>query len=300
MRFRVCTITIVLFVLMSVNAENIHARTTYAADNQWTVTQQKSGRDSAMCYTIEDAKGRLAIIDGGWESDAKAVEEIIKSHNNTVDAWIITHPHPDHVGAINKILEDRPKNGVQIKQIYTVKVDDVHYRKTAKPTECYEAYTKFRKLTSSGNVNIIYVKENRKYKILGLKMNVLSAWPRAYLKKVNHSVCNLGSMVFKLSGKKKSMLFCGDCKAKMQKRLLRRQGKNLRATYVQCAHHGCNGFTNSFYRHVKPQKAFFDASIIVLQKMNCVLPPRSLMSYLSKHDVKIITWDTAPNKVMLK
>lgn len=53
-------------------------------------------------YTISN-NDTLIIIDGGWAGNADAVRKVIAKHNNTVDAWIISHPHQDHAGAFNVI-----------------------------------------------------------------------------------------------------------------------------------------------------------------------------------------------------
>ena len=46
------------------------------------------------------------LIDGGHTTDADEVREVIKEHGNHVAAWILTHPHPDHVGAFNEIMKN--------------------------------------------------------------------------------------------------------------------------------------------------------------------------------------------------
>ena len=73
----------------------------------YTITQYGDYEDRQhMFYTIEDSKKNLIIIDGGWDSEADTVREVISQYNNHVSAWIITHPHPDHAGAFNVIAAE--------------------------------------------------------------------------------------------------------------------------------------------------------------------------------------------------
>lgn len=294
-------VAIVMVVAVAVTFSfpaDIYGITKGTPNLKWRIVQHRGSYSVSMAYTIEDSKGRLAIIDGGWESDAIYLESIIQKHGNVVDAWIITHPHPDHIGVINHVMANKETNRIRIKKIYTVKVDSAHYQATAKPIDRYDLFEEFQKLTRKEKV--IYVKENETHKILGLKMRVLSAWPRNYLRCFNGSVCNCGSMVFKLSGKKRSMLFCGDCKARLQKRIINRHAKELRSTWVQCAHHGRDGFTNSFYKRVHAKGAFIDASDAVIQDRSRNLPAVDLIEYLDKHKTRVFTHATAPNKVIIK
>ena len=68
--------------------------------SSWKVTQYGSDSDfqQSMFYTIKGSNGKLIVIDGGWDYDAKRVRDTIKKLGGKVNLWIITHPHPDHVG----------------------------------------------------------------------------------------------------------------------------------------------------------------------------------------------------------
>uniref|UniRef100_UPI004038F282 MBL fold metallo-hydrolase n=1 Tax=Roseburia inulinivorans TaxID=360807 RepID=UPI004038F282 len=66
-------------------------------------------------YTIENSKS-LIILDGGWSGNADAVRSVIAAHDNTVNAWIISHPHQDHAGGVNSIYSVH--HGITIEQLY--------------------------------------------------------------------------------------------------------------------------------------------------------------------------------------
>lgn len=66
------------------------------AGNRWTVTSYAPANgNQGTFYTITDQNNHLVIVDGGYDSDAQQVLNILKQHNYHADAWIITHAHPD-------------------------------------------------------------------------------------------------------------------------------------------------------------------------------------------------------------
>lgn len=74
---------------------------------------------NAQCLSmiIKDCSNNIIVIDGGWEADKNHLIETIKKLSDHVDAWLITHEDPDHVGAINAILKDET-NPINITKIY--------------------------------------------------------------------------------------------------------------------------------------------------------------------------------------
>lgn len=299
-RSQILYATVIVSFVLTLIIIIVNGETVFAAEQSWKITQHKGKNNVSMAYTVERNDGKLVIIDGGWPRDTEYMKKIISDHGNKVSAWIITHPHPDHVGVINEILKERKAGGndISIGKIYTVKVDAAHYKKTALPGDRYDVFEEFRKLTKTENV--VYVKENKTYKPIGLKMKVLSAWPKIYLRQYKSCTCNNGSMVFKFIGKERSMLFCADARKNIEKRLVRKHKKDLKATYVQVSHHGKDGFSKYFYNYVKAKKAFFDASDKTLSDKSYAMPAGPLIRHLKANGTKICTWSTAPNSVMIR
>ena len=59
--------------------------------SSWKVTQYGSDSDfqQSMFYTIKGSNGKLIVIDGGWDYDAKRVRDTIKKLGGRVNLWII-------------------------------------------------------------------------------------------------------------------------------------------------------------------------------------------------------------------
>ena len=47
------------------------------------------------------------VVDGGWEPDGERLCSLLKEHGGHVTAWLLTHPHSDHVGVLYDILKNR-------------------------------------------------------------------------------------------------------------------------------------------------------------------------------------------------
>ncbi len=269
---------------------------------RWTVTQygRADAAKQSMFYTIRSSSGKLMVIDGGWESQADYVREVIRSLGNKVDVWIITHPHPDHVGALNAILKNND-TGIRIKRIYTTKVHAGRYKATKQPWDEYQVYEEFRALTKEmkKKKKLRYLKEGDELNVIGLHMTVFNSWDST-VDKLSVNLCNQGSLMFKLEGKKKSILFCGDVGSPRQKRILKRYKKQLKATYVQCGHHGNWGLTKAFYRRVAPQAAFFDAPASITQNTTGFYDAPALIAYFRDKNVKVYTFGNGTNSVKLK
>ena len=195
----------------------------------------------------------LIVVDGGWTEDAQYVRDIIALAGNKVDAWILTHPHQDHVGAFNVIYAD-PRD-IEIGKVYTVDM--------ASPKECIqvaswdsvEAYENFLELEVK---DLQYLYTGDELEICGLQFQILNTYGE-HVKQYSRDYLNDGSMMFKVKAKEQSMLFCADVGVSVSDYLLQRWGDTLQANYLQMGHHGYGGLQDDFYQKVAPQVAFFDA-----------------------------------------
>lgn len=99
-------------------------------------------------YVIRTAAHKLIIIDGGTKGDAAYLRRFIRDRGNHVHAWLISHTHYDHVGALTEIL-NTPEH-IRIDKIYGTFPDDewmkIHQNANAHRTqlELKEAMEKAR------------------------------------------------------------------------------------------------------------------------------------------------------------
>lgn len=266
----------------------------------WTVTQYASVTGAQqMFYTIEDMQGRLVIVDGGYDVDAEQVQNVIAAHDNHVEAWIITHPHPDHVGAFNVIAAS--PDGIVVDHLYSVQVNYERYQETAQEYDGFEACeTYFQVLENlEKTTEVHYVQENDEFEMIGLKVKVLHGWDEEVDSLPDH-LCNNGSMLFVVSGHLDKMLFCGDVQKEVERGIIERHKHELDVDYVQTGHHGNWGMTTDFYQYMTPKGVFFDSTDALLEPGEIGYDAGELKAYFETQGAIFYNFSTAPNQIILQ
>lgn len=272
--------------------------------NEWTITQYSSQTNNqSMFYIIEDKWGSMTVVDGGYKEDADYVKNTILEKGNVVDNWIITHPHPDHVGAFNYIIKNYGDE-ITINHIYAIELDYDSYKANAREWDGFEEYEKFLSVTKDAS-NLIYVHDGDDYELDGLHMRVLNAYSKK-IDALSNDLANDGSMMFKIWGNYESMLFCADVGYKISDKIIDEFKEELPSDYIQMGHHGNGGLTEEFYKLVNPKVAFFDAPEWLMKNLDPDTGKRGKwhtlekISLMEKLGTKIYGFPTAPNGIILK
>lgn len=260
------------------------------------------GDDSGLqgqFYTITTSRGELIVIDGGNSGNADQVRRVIAENGNHVAAWIITHPHPDHVGAFNEIWPDL--GDMQVDMIYTIEMNYDNYKALAQEWDGFEYYDTFCKLIENES-NIQYVHTGDQWECAGLKFEVLNAYDETETDPLTTDLANDGSMMFKVSNIEESMLFCADVGVRMSEQIMSNYADRIPSDYIQMGHHGNGGLSEEFYRLLAPEAAFFDAPEWLMNPVdnpNGWTTPenRELMESLG---AQVYYYATVPNQIELK
>lgn len=236
------TIIILIVILLITGLFYINRRNNYIILTQFAPTTSRQ----MMGYGIKTINGKIIIIDGGTQEDATQLEEYITNNGGKVDAWFITHPHIDHSGAFEVISQNK---NIQIDKIYMSITDKDWYITNEPPREI--DIDEFFNIIESENIkqkiiqpeigDIIKI-DNITAEILGIKNDEITA-----------NAINNSSMVIKMKVNNKKILFLGDTGVESSEKLIKNQGKNLKADIVQVAHHGQNGAIEELYKIVKPE-----------------------------------------------
>ena len=307
---------LILFVLIPLSGcvKSDHNEETVQINNQikskspdqkeeWKITQYPSETNGQiMFYTIVAPDGRLAVIDGGYTYEYTYVRDILQALGGKVNSWILTHPHPDHMGAFIEIYRD--PDGVEIDHIYTIDLDYDEYKQKAQPWDEFQIFETFSTLTKDTD-NVTYLHEGDQLEIVGLQMKVYSAYDDYILERSN-DLANDGSLMFKLSGHENTMLFCSDVGVRISDYLIERYSSELKADYIQMGHHGNGGLSDDFYKLVKPTKAFFDAPDWLMNNINpgtgepATYDTPEKKQLMEELGAKIYSFETAPNTVIIR
>lgn len=273
--------------------------------SEYLVTQyaDATGQQGSF-YTIAN-ENSFIVIDGGWADNADAVRKVIKKHGNTVDAWIISHPHRDHAGAFNQIYAD--PQGITIKQIYDNGFDYDFIEAVGEPYDDITVMETYYALTKDA-ANVTHLKRNDRLDICGLTFSILNAYDDIVLATVGgeKDYQNNASLMFTVSSANSAMLFTGDIKYDMNDYLLENYGDAIACDYVQTSHHGNWGFSEEFYEKTGASVYFFDAPAEITE--NPDFPASQLKTNLaanakntdSTEEGTVLDFSTAPNTVTLK
>ncbi len=211
------------------------------------VMLKNSGRAQMLSVLIRSQNGRLIVIDGGWEEDGDYLLENIKKYGGHVDAWFITHPHPDHGGALCYILRNKSSE-ITIDRIYGSFASPEWYQK-ASPEEAPFVETFLREL-SMLPVGTVWGSVGKGFEtdMDGLRITALNNRYELKTDPVNNS-----SIVYLLETGEQKVLFLGDMGYEGGQRLLKESERMLAADMVQMAHHGQNGVGKEVYKAIAPR-----------------------------------------------
>lgn len=295
----------------------------YVAPGTYRVSQYRDPEDyQAVCYTIESSDGGLIVVDGGRAWNSLNLVDVIREKGGRVDYWILTHLHDDHGGVLASIMEaEWDKSEIEIGQILVGETNEEAVMAQGIRTDAYQYI--LRGLKARDNVK--WLKAGDSLDVLGLQMNVLHTCNDKVVQN-SDNILNDGSMVFKLSAKKRSFLFLGDIGDNSQdtadkwkenggvpvaseliaKEIMEQYGDLLPSTYVQMAHHGNSTLPDEFYEMVSPNRAYFDAPQWLMENQNKETGEASY--YTTPHYVelmkglgaKIYSHKEQPNTVLLK
>lgn len=202
----------------------------------------------SLSVLIRTEHGRLIVIDGGWESDADALAEEIKKYGGTVDAWLLTHLHSDHAGALKKILADET-TGIDIRHIYgsfatarwyqTYSADDSAL--AGQLLECFKQLPDGVVCDGIGKGTEIQIDD--------IRIEVMNDRGEYTVNGGNNSC-----LAYRLWMKGQSVLFLGDLAYEAGEQLLKDAGaEGLKSDIVQMAHHGQSGVGKEVYAAIDPK-----------------------------------------------
>ncbi len=196
-------------------------------------------------YVFLMDNGQVVVMDGGLRDEAPYLKGFLAALGNEVEAWFISHPHHDHMGAFNEILMD--PGDIRIKTVYHSELPEWYYRKY---DDHFDSLTSvyYHNLNSSDIQVVNYTEPGAVIKIDQTNFKILSTVDTT----ITFNIYNNSSMVIKVWDDKKSILFLGDLAKEGGNLFLKGSfTDDLDCDYVQMAHHGQKGVSKEFYRSFK-------------------------------------------------
>lgn len=225
------------------------------AESGFTLWQLPMAHDViGNSYVIRTDNGKVLVMDGGHKSEEMYLRGFIAALGNEVEAWIVSHPHNDHVGALTEILKD--PRGIKIKRVIQSRFSDDLIR-SEQPYDKY-AFEFYEALDESGVPVENHTEPGYTEKIGGMNMKILGVTNE----EIRVNPYNNSSMVFRFWDDEKSMVFLGDLGMEGGNKLLNSPYRpDLDCDYLQIAHHGQRGCDENFYKTVEFRYALWPTTL---------------------------------------
>ena len=182
----------------------------------------------------DDAYSML-IDTGNWNS-SDVVSYLQAQNIKNIDIIAITHPHADHIGQLDKIIE-------------TFNVDEVWMNGETANSQVFASALAAIEING---VDYYEPEVGDVFDIGPLEIAVLH--PKSLAGSTNNN-----SISMRLQYGDISFLFTGDAEQQAESEMLS-QGANLKAQILHVGHHGSNtSSTESFIQSVKPEVAIYSA-----------------------------------------
>jgi beta-lactamase superfamily II metal-dependent hydrolase len=197
-------------------------------------------------YVFRTVNGKLIVMDGGCPPETEYLRNFLKERGNAVDAWFLSHPHTDHVGAFHNILRE-PKE-LTVNKIYHSEFSEAFYESVESKyvPMTRQLYHDLHRTKSE----VVNVTEPQTVVIDGVNFEILTVKNE----EMKEDAYNNSSMVIRVSDAVRSCLFLADSGLKRGQELLAGKFRDrLNCDFMQMAHHGEGGVGREFYEAVKFQ-----------------------------------------------
>ena len=228
----ISTVIVLSFAGCGAQKNNISKSSAESEYSGMSVTYLNVGQGDSELIQVN---GINMLIDAGTNAGANDLVKDLKNRGiKTIDIAIATHPHEDHIGGMDEVLEN-----FDVKSFYAPKV--AHTTKT---------YENMLKAVKNEGLKIKQIKEGTKID-LGKDTEVQVYSPV----KSQYEELNNYSPVMKISYGQNSFMFTGDAESLVEKEILN-ENKDLKADVLKLGHHGSHSSTSEeFLKAVDPSIA---------------------------------------------
>ena len=227
------------FITNYINPEenNIQERKTIPVTKGETLEVSFIDVGQADSILIEN-EGHYMLVDAGNNEDGEKLVTYFKEQNiNTFDYVVGTHPHEDHIGGLDDIINNFKINNFYMPDVITT---------TLTFEEVLDAL-------ENNNVNLTIPKENDSFSLGEANIEVLHVGDES------ESDLNNTSIILKVTYQNISFLLTGDAESKIINEL---DPSDLKTTVLKLGHHGSITSTNeTILEKISPQVAIISAGV---------------------------------------
>lgn len=218
--------------------------------------------DSTLVITPDK---KTMLIDAGTKESSKVLIDYLKSIEiDTIDVFVLTHPHSDHIGGAVDVMEN-----FEVKQI--LDSGFVHTSLT---------YEKYLDKIDEKNIPFTVVKSGDEFSLGDALVLILS--PDKPMEDANNS-----SIVMRVEFQDFSCVFTGDVEAQVEEEIIKSY-PNIQSVCLKVAHHGSDtSSSKGFLKAVTPE-----ISVIHVGKDNPYgHPNKDILKRLANINTKVYRTD---------
>ena len=210
-----------------------------------------------MAFVLVTKENNAIVIDGGRAEDMPLLKEYIGGRH--ISAWILTHPHGDHISGLLSELE---RDGARDFDIEAVYYNFPPYDEWAQKTEKDVPDLKYFRQETEGMLRAFV---QRGLPLLGDKAHVVTQGESLDVDECHvdfiysfhdglyANPMNDSSLVFKVTTPNKTVLFLGDLGPDAGDLLYDESRHLLKSDIVQMAHHGHMNVGMNVYAAIDPE-----------------------------------------------
>ena len=217
---------------------------------------------------IQTGKQTILIDTALANKNELLVKGLEKFSVTRIDKLIITHPHADHIGGARMLLAPKQEELALYPYLEKISVGEVYDNGIAHTSGLYKNYLKALKKKgithhSLKTGDVLDFGNGVKFDVLfPTEEFVTTVNTTTFDKEDREHNINNGSLVGKLTYKKFSMMFTGDCEKESEAKILASNAaKDLKCDVLKSAHHGNKtSSTEDFVAAVNPSVILISAS----------------------------------------
>lgn len=210
-----------------------------------------------LCIVVETADKKRIVIDGGSADNTTYLYRYLCENGGYVDAWLVTHPHHDHAGALYSILSDPAGHPLDIRKIYC-NTDVFPFLKEKEPEVRQSFLAAFTGALDSFNQKKLVRSMNA-----GMTFNVGSAEVRVINTPYQMETLpgNNSSVCYRITVNGKRLMILGDLAYDGAMKMIgEHAAEELKSDILQLSHHGQHGGCPQLYSMIAPTTALWSCS----------------------------------------
>lgn len=208
-----------------------------------------------MGFVYLTKEGRAVVIDGGSAEDMPWLFEIVG--NRQIAAWILTHPHMDHVSGFADVVE-KGERLPQIEKVY-YNFPSPEFVERCEGDEDGGSRA-FARVEDRIRDRAVIVEPGLQLDVDELHFDFLFCGGERYAEYRPNLGVNESSLVVRVTSPGlRSALFLADLGPAGGRDLLKNCGDKLPSDIVQMAHHGHSGVTKAVYEKIAPKACLWCA-----------------------------------------